>query len=169
MILPIRKIGDPILEKPCEEVNIELFEKLQRRFSLKTLVNDMIETARAHNAAGLAANQVGESLRIFVFKKYPLSQRPSLKNVDTWEIVINPSIIVGHEKKFLDWEGCLSVPKIEAEVPRYPNITLFYYNEKGEKKKLETSGLTARVIQHEQMHLEGRLFLETATSIRYVK
>jgi peptide deformylase len=179
MILPITKIGDPILETPCKEIEnvVELLKgsiSYSKYLKLRLFINDMIETARFHDAAGLAANQVGENLRIFIIQDcgknhYTREGFPDVFSLN-YEVCINPKIISKSIAETITAEeGCLSVPHIWAQVPRPKRITIKYFNEKGEKKKRELVGLAARIALHEQDHLDGILFLQRATSLRYVK
>ena len=181
MIFTINKIGDKILEIPCKEVDLKKIDNYFKNwdvtgyYSFKHFIECMIETARHHDAVGLAANQVGESLRIFIFRKdCSLNDTSELKNYK-WEVAINPKILPysGKAPAFtiddIQEEGCLSVPKIVALVPRPNKIEVEYFNEKGEKINRTLTGLTARIFSHEQDHLDGILFLQKALKIQYVK
>ena len=158
MILTIRKIGDPILEKPCREITNPL--------KYKRLIKDMIETATAVNAIGLAANQVGQSVQLFLYGDgYNLM------------VAINPIFmpvlnneIEQREADFSEEEeGCLSVPRIGAIVKRYSIIKANYLNPNGEKVEHYLSGTAAKVYQHEWDHCQGILFLAKAEKIFYIK
>lgn len=165
MILPIIKIGDPILERICNEIDVSRIKtKFDTSFAtkyantLEQFIRNMIETARHHDALGLAANQVGELLRIFIFKEN-----------DEFNVAINPEIIEATGEIELDLEGCLSVPKIQAVIPRYKKIKVKFFNEKGHQIERLLSGLSARVFGHELDHLNAILFLSKAQKIIYVK
>ncbi len=183
MILPIRKIGDPILEKPCAEVDVKnlggyfnywFHPEYAATWSYSYFIQQMIETARFHNAAGLAANQVGKSLRIFICEDhgqdlYSKEGHAQYTNPPNYEVFINPIILESFSLKETKEEGCLSIPKIWAQVPRYQTITINYFNQKGKKIRRTVNGLAARICAHEQDHIDGILFLERATNIRFVK
>ena len=169
MILSINKIGDSILETPCKPVplNLQYESWLAATRSANTIqrfIKDMIETAKANNAVGLAANQVGEPLRIFVF------------NIgdDDWKAAINPVLLWSSPKIEIKEEGCLSIPKIYAKVPRPIRVDMEFYDENGAKTGLmiggqSNSNLVARTMLHELDHLNGIFMVQRATKIYYRK
>jgi len=169
MILPINKIGDKILETPCKEIGFcggSWTDKIWLLESTQKLIKNMIETARFHNAVGLAANQVGVSLRIFIFKDK--DEFSSVYPTD-FKIAINPEIYQYSVQSPSGVEGCLSVPKIEADVLRSEWINVRYFDERGHKIDRTLSGITARIFQHEYDHIQGINFLSKATKIYYRK
>ncbi len=143
MILEIRKIGDPILKVRAKKV-----EKIDEK--VKKLINDMIETMKFSNGVGLAAPQVGESLRIIVvdYEEKPMA-------------FINPEILE-REGESIEYEGCLSVPGIEVPVKRAQSIVFKAQDINGRVKKYRAKGLFSRVIQHEIDHLDGVLIVDKA-------
>jgi peptide deformylase len=146
-ILEIRKAGDKVLKEICQPV-----EKIDR--NIRQTLNDMAETMYKANGVGLAAPQVGISLRLVV--------------IDIGEgliELINPMIIKseGREK---DTEGCLSIPDIYGEVERYSKVTVESLNRYGKKQCLTGEGLLARAFQHELDHLDGVLFIDRAETIQ---
>jgi peptide deformylase len=159
MILPIVAYGDPVLKKKA--VNIE-----KQHLKLKELIRDMWETMYAAYGVGLAAPQIGESLRLFIVDGSPFAQDKSLDHVEQQElkafkkVFINPEIISysGLNESFN--EGCLSIPDVREDVSRLSTIEIVYYNEKFEKVEEEISGLAARIVQHEFDHIEGVLFTD---------
>ena len=135
-------VGDEILNKVAEPVkNVDS--------SIKELSREMIETMHKANGIGLAAPQVGLSLRMFV---------TDVEN-DNPRVFINPQIIKTSIEENTYEEGCLSVPGIWAEVKRPAEVTIQAYNEKGNPFTLEARGVLARCIQHEYDHLNGILFI----------
>lgn len=158
MILPIVAYGDPVLKKKA--VNVE------NHLKLKELIRDMWETMYAAYGVGLAAPQIGESLRLFIVDGSPFAQDKSLDHVEQQElrafkkVFINPEIISysGLNESFN--EGCLSIPDVREDVSRLSTIEIVYYNEKFEKVEEEISGLAARIVQHEFDHIEGILFTD---------
>ncbi|ACI19172.1 peptide deformylase [Dictyoglomus thermophilum] len=143
MIREIRKVGDPILKTKAKKV-----EKIDEK--VKELARDMIETMKFCNGVGLAAPQVGESLRIIVvdYEDNPI-------------VLINPEIIEMSGEE-LDYEGCLSVPGVEVPVKRAERIVFKAQDLDGRTKKYRAKGLLARVVQHEVDHLDGMLILDRA-------
>ena len=132
MILPIVAYGDPVLKKKA--VNVE-----KQHLKLKELIRDMWETMYAAYGVGLAAPQIGESLRLFIVDGSPFAQDKSLDHVEQQElkafkkVFINPEIISysGLNESFN--EGCLSIPDVREDVSRLSTIEIVYYNEKFEK------------------------------------
>jgi peptide deformylase len=126
----------------------------------------MWETMYAAYGVGLAAPQIGESLRLFIVDGSPFAQDKSLDHVEQQElrafkkVFINPEIISysGLNESFN--EGCLSIPDVREDVSRLSTIEIVYYNEKFEKVEEEISGLAARIVQHEFDHIEGILFTD---------
>jgi peptide deformylase len=150
-IRPILKMGDPRLFLASEPVNPDESD------SLKGLIEDMLETMRAANGAGLAAPQIGVMKRVVVYgidfnPRYPDAGPIPLT------ILINPEIEpLGHELES-DWEGCLSVPGMRGLVPRHQCIRYTALNPQGERIGGEVEGFHARVLQHECDHLDGVLY-----------
>ena len=145
-LLEIKKAGDPVLKKVCAPV-----EKIDRR--LRRILDDMAETMYARDGVGIAAPQVGLSIRAVVIdvdkKRYDL---------------INPEITF-REGSEVDTEGCLSVPEIYGEVERSERVMVEYLNRYGKPQSLEADGLLARCIQHELDHLDGQLFIDIAKNL----
>jgi len=141
MILEIRKIGDPILKKKAKSV-----EKIDAK--IKKLVEDMFETLKFADGAGLAAPQVGESLRVIVIDFEENSM-----------VLINPEIIE-QERENIDVEGCLSIPGIEVPVKRAEEIVFKAQDINGKLRKYKAKGVFARIIQHEIDHLDGVLIID---------
>ena len=144
MILEVRKYPDEILKRRAKKVD-EITPEI------KELIFNMAETLRQTQGSGLAANQVGLSIRLFV----------ALVESKFYAI-INPEIIK-QSKEISDMEeGCLSIPGIYGDVPRPAEIVLSGYDKNGKRLKIKASGLRARVFQHETDHLNGILFIDKA-------
>tara|TARA_B100000674_G_scaffold160528_1_gene128296 strand:+ start:1253 stop:1777 length:525 start_codon:yes stop_codon:yes gene_type:complete len=147
-ILKIAKMGHPLLLKKSEEI---------KEFStifLKKIIYDMSETMIDYKGIGLAAPQVHISKRIIVFRN------PDIEELDKINItpLINPIFEpLGNEKED-DWEGCLSIPRMQGLVRRFKKIKYHGYDLTGKKIENEAQGLHARVIQHEIDHLDGILY-----------
>ena len=165
MILPILRYGSPILKTKALEIN-ESYPKL------KDLLNNMWETMYSANGVGLAAPQIGLSIRIFIIDTFPFSEQEELSKRESSELAsfkkvfINPKII---EQNGNDWdfnEGCLSIPDIREDVSRKEIIKINFLNENFENKTLVLKGLKARVFQHEYDHLEGVLFTDRLSSLK---
>lgn len=145
-ILPIRKIGDPVLKETALPI-IKIDKEIKR------LIQDMMETMAQAEGVGLAAPQVGKSVRLIVLD---LGEGP-------FEI-INP-VIVESEGEQVGPEGCLSVPDFYGEVSRFQKVTVEGVNVKGKPIKITGEDLLARALQHEIDHLDGTLYVERASAL----
>ena len=148
-MLEIKKAGDPVLKQKC--INIEKIDAKLKRF-----LDNMADTMYKANGVGLAAPQVGIPIRAVVIDT---GEAPGLLEM------INP-VIISKKGSDVDSEGCLSVPHIFGDVERAAEIKVEYTNRNGRKRLLKADKLLARCIQHELDHLEGRLFIDIAKSLR---
>ncbi|MDG1822783.1 MAG: peptide deformylase [Flavobacteriaceae bacterium] len=159
MILPIVAYGDPVLKKKAAEIN-------SKHPNLKTLIENMWETMYAAHGVGLAAPQIGESIRLFIVDGSPFAQDKDLDNIEREElksfkkVFINAEILsyTGPQESFN--EGCLSIPDIREDVNRLSTIEISYYNERFQRVEEEITGLASRIVQHEYDHIEGILFTD---------
>ena len=165
MILPILPYGNPILKAKALEIN-KSYPKL------KDLIKNMWETMYSANGVGLAAPQIGLSIRILVIDTFPFSEQEELSKKESMElssfkkVFINPKII---EENGEDWdfnEGCLSVPDIREDISRKESIKINFLDENFVSKNLILSGIKARVVQHEYDHLEGILFTDYLSPLK---
>ena len=144
-------MGHPLLRqvsKPVLEFNTP---------ALDALLEDMFDTMRALNGAGLAAPQIGVSQRVVIFSVQANPRYPDVEDVPE-TILINPEITPVSNMTDEEWEGCLSVPGLRGLVPRYSDITYRGYDRHGELFERQVSGFHARVVQHEVDHLDGVLY-----------
>jgi len=160
MILPIVAYGSPVLRKVCSDIS-------PHYLNLEKLLADMWETMYASNGVGLAAPQVNKDIRVFV-----VDSEQIFRNLDEEDIGKYPddpgmkSVFINAQIKEFDgedWaynEGCLSIPKIREDVYRPEVVTLQYMNEHFQPKEQVFTGITARVIQHEYDHIDGKLFID---------
>ena len=151
MLRPILRLGDSILSEPARAVDTITPE-------IEILIDDMIETMYAAPGIGLAAPQVGVSLKIFVID---LSLGKDPTGLHT---LINPQFIE-REGMQLEEEGCLSIPGFTATVARPSRVVVEGLNRHGEKYRLEGTGLLARALQHEVDHLNSCLFVDRLRGI----
>ncbi len=152
MIYPIVVYGDPVLRKKAEPVSKD-FQ------GLKELIDDMFETMYLSDGVGLAAPQIGKSIRIFVIDaSVNADEEPELK--DFKKVFINPEILERNGDNCIINEGCLSLPDIHEDISRPPFVKIRYQDENMEEQVGEYSGYAARVIQHEYDHLEGTLLID---------
>lgn len=124
---------------------------------LEALLADMFDTMAACHGAGLAAPQIGVSLRVVIFGVEHNPRYPDAEPVPT-TVLINPEITILTEETEPGWEGCLSVPGLRGVVPRYRRLCYAGFNQYGERFEREAEGFHARVVQHEVDHLDGILY-----------
>jgi peptide deformylase len=152
MIRPILKYGDSVLHEQAKTVDA-ITPEIQR------LIDDMIDTMYAAPGVGLAAPQVGVSLRIFVVD-VSVGRDPN-----GLIVMVNPQFIE-REGMQLEEEGCLSVPGFNATVVRASNVLVKGLNRSGAEHQHEGTGLLARAFQHEMDHLDGTLFVDRLRGIK---
>jgi peptide deformylase len=152
--LPVRYYGDPVLRKKGEPVQAITDE-------IKQLAQDMIETMdwKENNAIGLAAPQIGKSLRMFVLRRYVHLPDGSW-TVSEPIVYINPHIISHSKATWMSDEGCVSIPKIHLPVERPVKITVESTRLDGTVVQEGLEGLNARVVLHENDHLNGVLYID---------
>ena len=158
MNYPIYVYGSSVLRKGTEKITKD-YPKLEK------LLSDMFETMYASDGVGLAAAQIGKSLRLFVVDASPLADdEPELK--DFRRVFINAEIYerTGEEEYFQ--EGCLSLPGIREDVLRPTIVKMRYLDENFEEHDETFTGFAARVIQHEYDHLDGLLFVDHLAVLR---
>lgn len=158
MILPIVAYGDPVLRKKTQEITPD-YE------GLSELIANMYQTMDKSNGVGLAAPQVGKSIRLFVIDSTSMyDEKSKEKGIRT--AFINPKVIEESDKSWSFEEGCLSIPHIREDVERKATITLTYHDENFSEHKATFTGMTARVIQHEYDHIEGVLFIDHISALK---
>jgi peptide deformylase len=165
MILPIIGYGDPVLRKIGEELTPDYP-------NLKEVIVNMYETMYNASGVGLAAEQVGLSLRLFVIDTTPFSDDEDLEDKEQNKLkgfkktFINAKIIKEEGEEWAFNEGCLSIPDVREDVFRKPTVTIEYCEEDFVMKTEVFDGLIARVIQHEYDHIEGILFTDKISSLK---
>jgi peptide deformylase len=155
-------VGHPVLRQRAREVTHEELKSPQ----VQQLIDDLLDTRAAANGAGLAANQIGETLRIAVCEVQANNPRYPYKPEIPQTVIVNPVIDVLDEET--DWvnEGCLSIPGMRGVVDRHMNIRVRYLDRDGNPHDEIKHGLTAGTFQHEVDHLDGILFLDRVTDPR---
>ena len=154
-ILKIAVLGNPVLRVPAEPVKNAQAPEIQR------LIDDMLDTMREYNGVGLAAPQVHRSLQIITIEgeraRGPAGKDPV--------VLLNPRFEAVTDRMVEDWEGCLSIPNLRGQVPRYPEIGVQALDRRGKPVAFAATEFFARVIQHEHDHLHARLFLDRMKSL----
>ncbi len=158
-IRDILKMGNPDLLKVSEPIDFE-------KDDLKTLIEDMKETMKANDGAGLAAPQIGVFKRLVIFG-FDTNDRYPEADAVPFTVLINPVITPLSDDKENGWEGCLSVPGLRGVVPRFTHIKYEGYDADGKKFEREVEDFHARVVQHECDHLDGILYPMKIEDYRY--
>jgi peptide deformylase len=165
MVLPIIAYGHPVLKRKAEVINKDYPKLLE-------LIDDMFETMYNANGVGIAAPQIGLSIRLFIVDTNPFSEDESLSDEERSQlksfkkIFINPEILDQNGDEWSFEEGCLSIPHIRESVFRQESIKIQYFDENFTKHIESYNGLLARVIQHEYDHIEGILFTDKLSSFK---
>jgi peptide deformylase len=154
--LEIVTAPNPVLHERAREVSPEHLASPE----VQQLIDDMIETMRAASGAGLAANQVGELLRIAVIEVRGRNERYPYKPPIPLHVIVNPTIEPLDEERFGINEGCLSVPDVRGVVARHVNVRVRFLDRHGTEHDVVRRGLTAGTFQHELDHLDGILFVD---------
>lgn len=148
----ILKMGDARLLRIAEPIAVFNTPELH------SLIADMRETMAAVNGAGLAAPQIGINLQLVIFGGTEVNPRYPDCPLIPITVLLNPVITPMDDEEQLDWEGCLSVPGLRGEVPRWTRIRYTGFDEFGQTIDRTVDGFHARVVQHECDHLIGKLY-----------
>ena len=150
-IKPVLRMGDPVLLQRAAAV--QHFDTPE----LHALIRDMEDTMEAMNGAGIAAPQIGVSLRVVIFGVGANPRYPDAEEVP-YTVLVNPELTPLDEEMEEGWEGCLSVPGMRGVVPRYSRLRYTGFDQYGNPIDRTVSGFHARVVQHECDHLDGILY-----------
>ena len=155
----ILRMGDPRLREIAQPITT--FDTPE----LPALVQDLMDTMREHDGAGLAAPQIGVGLRILVFGFDSNPRYPDAESVPQ-TVLVNPVIETLSDESAEGWEGCLSLPGLRGMVPRFTHIRYSGFDHRGVAIEREAHDFHARVVQHECDHLDGILYPERMTDMR---
>ena len=158
MILPVYAYGQKVLKKKAEKIDSD-YE------GLTELIENMWETMYNARGVGLAAPQIGKSIRLFLVDTEQIEDQEDVTK-PIKKAFINAQMIDETGDPISYEEGCLSIPDIRGDISRNRDIRIEYYDENFEKHEESFSGFTARVIQHEYDHLEGKLFTEKLQTLK---
>ncbi|WP_299050544.1 peptide deformylase [uncultured Polaribacter sp.] len=165
MILPVVAYGDPVLRKVAVDIDKD-YPKLNE------LITNMKETMYNASGVGLAAPQIGKSIRLFLIDASPFAEDEDLSEKDRTalkdfnKVFINAKILEEEGDEWAFNEGCLSIPDVREDVFRKPKITIEYQDEDFNTHTEVLEGLAARVFQHEYDHIEGVLFTDKLSSLK---
>jgi len=159
MVYPIVVYGDPVLKKKGEEIEIGA----ESSEYVKVLAEDMFETMKNANGVGLAAPQIGKSIRMFIVDTSAMDDEDV---EDIRQIFINPEILEELGEEWAFEEGCLSIPDIREDVHRKAEVRIRYFDENWVEHEKDFKGMIARIILHEFDHIEGILFTDHLTPLK---
>ena len=161
MILPVVAYGDPVLRKEAEEIE-------QGLDGLDLLIDNMWETMYKAEGVGLAAPQIGQSLRLFVVDGSPFGEGEDGDEGCRGfkRVMINPVLFDETDERCSMEEGCLSIPGVREPVVRPEGVTVEYYDENWVLKEEKLTGIAARIVQHENDHLDGVMIPDYAPVLK---
>ncbi|HEV7763819.1 MAG TPA: peptide deformylase [Thermoanaerobaculia bacterium] len=160
-ILKVARLGHPVLREKASDIEV----KDIKAGKFKALLEDMIETMHAYEGVGLAGPQVHLPLRVFVFEvQERVAKRRGVKQVNVGAIFNATYEPIGIDT-ITDWEGCLSVPFLGGETPRYKRVRLRGIDHDGDPVELEVEDFTARIFQHEIDHTNGNVYLDKMSDL----
>jgi peptide deformylase len=156
-LLDVIELGNPILRQQAQFVEDVQSERIQ------TLVENLLVTIKEANGVGIAAPQVAQSDRLFIVASRPNLRYPNAPSMEP-TAMLNPSLLAHSNETVKGWEGCLSIPGIRGQVPRYQAIEVEYTGRDGKLHKQELTDFVARIFQHELDHLDGIVFIDRVES-----
>ena len=161
-ILKVSRLGHPVLRERASDVEV----KDIKAGKFRALIDDMIETMHAYEGVGLAGPQVHLPMRIFVFEvQERVAKRRGINKVGAG-VFFNATYEPIGTEMITDWEGCLSVPFLGGETPRYEKIRLRAVDHEGNPVDVEVKGFTARIFQHEVDHTDGHVYLDRMPDLK---
>ena len=162
-ILKVARMGHPVLRAKSKPVPPQAIASP----AIQQLIDDMFETMHEYQGIGLAAPQVHVSLRVFVAGLRPAPSAAEMDDDHEMPLItlVNPEVALVPGATEEAWEGCLSIPDMRGRVPRAASVTVRAYDRQGKRIEISASGLPARVIQHENDHLDGVLFFDRMATL----
>jgi peptide deformylase len=158
MVYPIVMYGDPVLRKRAKDIE-------KNSIDLKAFLQDMFDTMYAAHGIGLAAPQIGKSIRIFVVDGTTLDDIED-DMTGFKKVFINPELLDESGDEWEFEEGCLSIPNIREKIARQEKLKIRYFDEEWNLKTEEYDGMKARIIQHEYDHLDGKMFVDYLSPLK---
>ena len=160
-ILKVARLGHPVLREVARPVPVEEISTPD----VQRLIDDMIETMREYDGAGLAANQVHVLRQVAIIEVAANPRYPDAPEIPL-TVVVNPVVTPLTEEMEEGWEGCLSVPDMRGVVPRYTAVRLQYHDRQGREVDLVAKDFFARVVQHETDHLNGIVYVDRMRNLQ---
>lgn len=156
-LLEVIELGNPILRQKAQLVQDVSSDRIQH------LVDNLMMTVKEANGVGIAAPQVAQSDRLFIVASRPNLRYPHAPTMAP-TAMINPHMLAHSDETVKGWEGCLSIPGLRGEVPRYQAIEVAYTGRDGKQHKQALTDFVARIFQHELDHLDGIVFVDRVES-----
>ncbi len=157
-IIPIRKFPEAVLRQKAKSISV-IGDSLKKDKAMQKLIDDMFETMYDAHGVGLAAPQIGKSIRLAVIGIPPEEEEGEVKEY----VLVNPEIIKKEGERELE-EGCLSVPGYRGEIKRAVTVTMKALDRNGKAYRMKADGLLAEAIEHEIGHLNGQLYIDLLES-----
>jgi peptide deformylase len=154
-VLEIIEIGHPTLRQRATQMPVEDIKSAE----VQQFIDDLIATKRHASGAGIAANQVDDTRRIFIAEAEHNSRFPFRPEYPL-TVLINPVVTFLTDERFGNFEGCLSIPNLRGVVPRCPHIRVQGFDREAKAVDFEVSGICAGIFQHEADHLDGVMFTD---------
>ena len=161
MILKVARLGYPVLRARAQPVAPERIGTSD----FQRLLDDLVDTMREYSGVGLAAPQVHLPLRVAVLEVEHHPRYPEMPSVPL-TFLVNPELTILDRTPVEDWEGCLSIPEMRGRVPRHKQLRVTALGRHGEALDFIASDFHARVIQHENDHLNGEVYLDRMPNLR---
>jgi peptide deformylase len=161
MILKVARLGHPVIRTAAAPVDLEQIKTPE----FQTLLDNMVDTMREYIGVGLAAPQVHLSIQVAVLEVEEHPRYPDMPSIPL-TFLINPQLTVIDSSTAEDWEGCLSIPEMRGVVPRFKQLRVTALGRNGEPLDFVASDFHARVIQHENDHLKGEVYVDRMPNLR---
>src|ERR1700687_293297 len=161
MILKVARLGFPSVRTIASPVPTELI--LSHDF--QKLIDDMIDTMHEYHGVGLAAPQIHLPIQLAVLEVHDHPRYPDMPSVPL-TVLINPVVTILDDTKVEEWEGCLSIPDLRGQVPRFQRLRVTALGRDAKPLEIDASDFHARVIQHETDHLKGEVYLDRMPNLR---
>jgi peptide deformylase len=161
MILKVARLGFPSLRAVSQPVPAEAI----KTHDFQKLIDDMVDTMHEYSGVGLAAPQVHLPIQLAVLEVEDHPRYPDMPRVPL-TVLINPVVTILDQEKVNDWEGCLSIPELRGEVPRFKHLRVTALDREATPIEIVAADFHARVIQHETDHLKGEVYLDRMPDLR---
>ena len=155
MILKVARLGHPVLRQRAKPVPAALIQRPE----FQRFLDDLIDTMREYDGVGIAAPQVHIALQAAVIEAARNPRYPRAPAIPL-TVLLNPRLRPLERRQAADWEGCLSLPDLRGQVPRWASVAVEGLDRRGRPLRLRARGFFARVLQHEHDHLQGRVYVD---------